>query len=277
MATAVGGANVTVDQGSTTAWAWGDIIRSISRGGLTGLIVGVLACGIGVRLVMRLAALLVPEANGLLTENGNVVGVITSDGTLFLVLAGLLVGLLAGTIWVVVSPWIPGTGWRRAILTVPIAIGLGTAGLVDGSNPDFAALGHDPAVIVSLIGLVGIIGFLFAILDSGLDRVLPPADGPTRPVRPATAVYALLSVVGAVLIAPMVAIAYLTSKDLPTVLMGLLIGAIAIITVVSWSRQVRGLPPRPPRVLLAGRLSLAVAVAFGYVTIVPEVAQALGG
>jgi hypothetical protein len=276
MATAVGGASVTADPVPATAWAWGDIIRSISRGGLTGLIVGVLACGIGVRLVMRLAALLVPDANGRITENGNVVGVITGDGTLFLVLAGTLVGLLAGTIWVVVSPWIPGSGLRRAILTIPIAIALGTAGLVDGHNPDFVVLGHDPAVVASLIGLVAIIGFLFAIVDSGLEHVLPRADGPARPIRPATVVYALLSIVGAVLIAPMVALAYLTSKDLPTVLMGLLIGATAVATVVSWSRQVRGLPPRPPRVLLAGRLSLAAAVALGYVTIIPEVAEALG-
>ena len=35
---------------------------------------------------------------------------ITQDGTTFLILGGLIIGLLAGTIWVVISPWIPGRG-----------------------------------------------------------------------------------------------------------------------------------------------------------------------
>jgi len=48
-----------------------DAFRDITRGGLAGLIVGVLLAGIGGRVVMRLAALLVPAADGAFTENGN--------------------------------------------------------------------------------------------------------------------------------------------------------------------------------------------------------------
>ncbi len=256
-------------------WPLGDVTRMISRGGLTGLIVGFLACGIGVRLVMRLAALLVPEANGQFTENGNVIGLITADGTTFLIVGGTLVGLLAATIWVVVSPWVPGSGLRRAILTVPIAIALGTAGLVDGHNPDFDVLHHDPVVIASLIGLVAIIGFLFAIVDSWLERVLPRPIR-SRPPAFSAGAYALLSVIGAVLIAPMVALAYFTSKDGPTVLMGMALAVVAAATITTWARRIRGEPPTTPRVVRTGRLGLAAAVVLGYATIIPEIAEALG-
>ena len=117
---------VTGDE-STVDWPAGAIMRDISRGGLTGAIVGLVALGIGGRLVMRLAALLVPEATGLTTENGNRIGDITQDGTMFLILGGIILGLLAGTVWVVVSPWIPGRGLVRALITMPIAVALGAA------------------------------------------------------------------------------------------------------------------------------------------------------
>ena len=44
------------------------------------MVVGLLVAGIGGRLVMRLAALLVPDSVGRFTENGNVIGTITLDG-----------------------------------------------------------------------------------------------------------------------------------------------------------------------------------------------------
>jgi hypothetical protein len=263
------------NEAATADWPLGEITRSIARGGLTGLIVGLVGCGIGSRLVMRLAALLVSGAKGSITENGNVIGVITADGTQFLLLGGTLVGLLAGTIWVVVSPWIPGSGLGRAILTIPIAIALGTAGLVDGHNPDFVVLRHDPAVIASLIALVGIIGFLFAIVDSWLERALPHPVR-SRPPSASAGGYALLSFIGAVLIAPLVALAYFTSKDSLTVLMGIVIAVIAAATVTTWARRIRGREPRTRGVVLTGRLGLGAAVVLGYATIIPEVAQALG-
>ena len=143
---------------------------------------------------MRLAALLVPEASGASTENGNTIGTITSDGSLFLVIGGLFIGLLAGTIWVIVSPWIPGAGLRRVLITVPIAIGLGTAGLVDGDNPDFFILRHDPRVIAALIALVGIIGAMFAVVDDWLEGRLPPA---TKERPGSRGLYGLISLLGA--------------------------------------------------------------------------------
>jgi hypothetical protein len=260
----------------SVAWPAGEIMRDISRGGLTGAIVGLVALGIGGRLVMRLAALLVPEATGLTTENGNRIGDITQDGTAFLVLGGILVGLLAGTIWVIVSPWIPGRGLGRAILTMPVAVALGAAGLVDGANPDFFVLRHDPRVVASLIGLVALSGFLFAIVDDWLDGHLPHARRGMRPIGLATPIYVLLTVIGSVVIAPMVVFAYLSSKDAPTVLMGIALGAVAATTILWWSDRLLGRPVRSPRLMAAGRITLLVAVGLGAATVLPEIVDALG-
>jgi hypothetical protein len=256
-----------------TASTVAPILRDIARGGLTGLIVGIVGCGIGGRLVMRLAALLVPEASGASTENGNTIGTITFDGSSFLVIGGLFVGLLAGTIWVIVSPWIPGTGLRRVVITVPIAIGLGTAGLIDGDNPDFFILRHDPRVVAALIALVGIIGAMFAVVDDWLERRLPPATE----VRSASGIfYLLITLLGAVLVFPLAVLAYAGSENLPTRVMGLALGAVGVATLAWWVRRVRGDDARSPRRMLVGRLTVLVAVALGYVTLVPDVAEALG-
>ncbi len=249
------------------------IVRDIARGGLTGALVGLVGCGLGGRLVMRLAALLVPEATGSITENGNTIGTITLDGSAFLVLGGLFVGLLGGTIWVVISPWIPGTGLRRAFVTMPIAVGLGAAGLVDGDNPDFAILGHDPIVVASLVGLVAIIGFGFAMVDSWLDRHLPPASARRTW---SSSIYELLTVVGGVLIAPLVVFAYASSSSFASLVQGLLLGVVAFATLFWWSDRLRSKTERSARQWLAGRLALIVAVAFGYVTLIPDVFGALG-
>ena len=66
----------------------GEMLRDIARGGISGAIVGVVVGGLGGRLMMRLAAILHPDAVGALTENGNRIGDITMGGTLFLVLFG---------------------------------------------------------------------------------------------------------------------------------------------------------------------------------------------
>ena len=66
-----------------------EVLRDISRGGSAGILIGLVGCGIGGRLVMRLAALLVPGADGRFTENGFLIGNITVGGTVALLINGL--------------------------------------------------------------------------------------------------------------------------------------------------------------------------------------------
>ena len=233
----------------TTVAPLGGITRDIARGGLAAILVGLVGCGLGSRLVMRLAALLVPGAAGSTTENGNRIGTITLDGSLFLVVAGLFIGLLGGVIWVAISPWIPGTGLRRAGLAAFIGIGLGAAGLVDGANSDFTLLRHDPRVVASLIGLVGLIGFGFAVVDGWLERRLPPVSAErTR----SASIYELLSLLGVLVILPFTVFVYAASENRATVIQGILLGAVAIVTLIWWAGRLRGRPDRSSR-QIAGR------------------------
>lgn len=250
----------------------GEILRDITRGGLAGAIVGVLVAGVGGRIVMRLAALLVPAATGLPTENGNRIGEITLTGSLTLVLFGLIAGLIGGAIWVVVSPWIPGARLRRAILTMPIAVGVVGTGLIEGSNPDFFVLRHDPVVVGLLIALVALVGFAIAMVDSWLGRRLPhPALGR----RGVAGIYAAVAFVGAVLIALPTVLGLLGSSDPPTFLRALTLLAVAICTIAWWADRIRG-RTMSARLATAGRVALVVAVIVGFASTIPEIAGALG-
>lgn len=244
------------------------VLRDIARGGLAGLITGVLIAGIGGRIVMRLAALLVPSAVGQLTDNGNRIGDITTSGTVGLVLTGaLFFGLFGATVWVVVSPWIPGVGWQRTVLAMPIAVALTGVALVQGRNPDFPTLRHDVATVVLLLLLVAVAGASMSVLDGWLDRRLPKPGAR----HDADAIYLVLTLAGGGLIFPIVVASYLGEETL----LGLAIAAAGLATLTSWRFRYRG-AACPGRLRAAGRASLLIAVGLGALAIAPDVASAVG-
>ncbi len=252
----------------------GEVLRDIARGGLSGLLVGVVGGGLGGRLVMRIAALLHPDAVGSFTENGNRIGDITLGGTLGLVLFGLITCAIAGAVWVVVSPWIPGRTWVRALQTAGIAIAIGAPVLIIGRNPDFVILEHDPRVVALLVALVGAIGLSIALLDSWLERRLPHAI--TGQKRPAT-FYATVTLMGAVLVLPFVLLVFLTSDEyrLP-VRAGYALLVLGVCTAASWALRINGHRSAPRALAIAARGALAVAVILGVLTSLPHVSRALG-
>jgi hypothetical protein len=244
-------------------------LRDVARGGLAGLLTGILVAGVGGRLVMRAAALLVPDATGRFTENGNRVGDITFSGTLgFVTAGGLIFGLTGATVWVVVSPWLPGDARLRAILAMPVAVALAGISVIQAGNPDFRVLGHDVATIALLVGLVAVAGLSISLFDSWLDRRLPPANASAS----ADGIYLALTVAGGVLVFPLVVMAYV-SQEGP---LGLALVATGLATLVLWVRRYRGDQPRPPWLVIAGRASLLSAVILGVVALLPDVAAALG-
>jgi hypothetical protein len=244
-------------------------LRDIARGGLAGLLTGLLVAGIGGRIVMRAAALLVPGAAGRFTENGNRIGEITLPGTIGLVLVGgLFFGLAGATIWVVASPWIPGSARVRAVLAMPIAVALTGVMLVQADNPDFLVLRHDAATVVLLLALVAMAGLVIAGLDRWLDRRLPVG---TRS-QLADATYLALTLAGGVLILPIVVGAYL-GEEQP---LGLALVGVGVATVIRWTLRYQRRPSSPTWLVVAGRGSLLIAVVLGLVALVPDVTSALG-
>jgi hypothetical protein len=252
-----------------------DVIRDIARGGISGIIVGLLVAGLGGRLVMRLATILHEDTVGRFTENGEVIGNITLSGTIALmVFGGLGMGLVAGTIWVIVSPWIPGKGLARSFATALAAVALGTPLLVQRFNPDFAVLGHDPLVVVLLVGLVGLVGFSIALVDGALDSRLPR---PIRWTRISTVVYLVISLIGLLLILPAVIAILLDQSDYRApIRVGWALGVVGACTLAWWVLRVQGRSEPPKALRLAGTVSLLVAVVLGVVTSLPHILSAAG-
>ena len=247
-----------------------EVIRDITRGGLAGLIVGVLLGGFGGRLVMRLAAILVPDADGAITENGNVIGRITLEGSVALVLfVGLFAGALAGSVWVVVRPWLPLGVIARAVVAIPIAIALGTRALVDDANLDFEVLAHDPIVIVSLVLLIGAFGPALAGVDQFLDGRLPH---PLSTHGAMAGGYWLVTALGLLLTGLLVVPTFLTS-DLAIAGVGLLVVGLA--TLGAWWYRVKR-DQLPAVVGIVARLALAIATVAGLAVTLREVTGALG-
>jgi hypothetical protein len=251
------------------------ILRDIARGGLAGLIATALVGGIGGRLVMRVAALLNPEATGLLTENGEVVGAITANGTLALIVfGGLFGGLAVGVVWVVVSPWLPGRGVRRWLLAMPVAVALGGSFLVRSSNSDFAILGPDGLLIALLLGLVAVIGFAVAWLDERLERALPVAGGSASR---AMAAYVIVAILGLLTIGLTIDAYFSTAgSPNPPARVGWALVATGLITAAAWVVRIRSDAPTPPPVArIAGRLGVVAAVVLGVAHLVPTVVRLL--
>jgi hypothetical protein len=256
--------------GDGVAYPLGDVLREITRGGLAGLVAGVIVAGAGGRLVMRLAALRVPGAAGALTENGNVIGELTVAGTLALVVfVGLFFGAVAGSIWVVISPWVPRRTFARLAVSVPVAVGLTSLGLIEGSNHDFEVLGHDAVVVALLVALVALGGPAVVLADRWLDGRLPVARRDRRGVIVAYGIVAGLGV----LLTLLGAVPLLLGSDLAVAGTGLVVVGFA--TLVSWQRRIDGEPSSPAGMVVTARVALVVATGAGLGVAAREIAQAL--
>jgi len=246
-----------------------DVLRDIVRGGLAGLMVGIVVAGIGGRLVMRLAALLVPDADRAFTENGNRIGDITVGGTVTLVVLGLLFGAIAGSLWVAMRTFLPRGTPARALLSIPIALALGTTFLIDPGNRDFDVLGHDPLVVASLVLLVAAFGPGLVIADAWLDRRLPR---PMAQDRRTIGIYTTLLLIGLPIFLLIGVPAYLGPRLLPV---GIALGVVGVATLATWWDRIRGAASASDWPVGAGRLGLAGVVVMGAIVVVPDVLAVL--
>jgi hypothetical protein len=244
------------------------VLRDITRGGIAGLIAGVLVAGLGGRVAMRLAALVVPGSLGEFTENGFRIGAITLNGSIGLILTGLGIGLGVGVVWVTIRPWIPGGRKMRVLLAMPMAVALGSFGLIQGENSDFAILERNPLVVGILVGLVALIGLAIALLDVWLDGRLPHA---TSLASAPAGIYSVVTLLGLLFGLPLVVLTYFR-EDTRTLGIALLVVGVA--TLASWLFRVRRLEA-PAIIRVLGYSGLAAAVAIGFVGTWSEVTFAL--
>jgi hypothetical protein len=166
-------ADPTRSIGDEVAAALRRIALVVVASGVAGVLVG----GIGSRVVMRIAAIAAPEARGLLTENGNVVGEFTLAGTIgLLVFAGILSAVAGAGAFVVADPWLPRRTVPRGLVLGGILLALFGPAVVDPANADFVLLG-DRALNVAMFSALFLV---FGLVASGglaaLDRRIPPAS-----------------------------------------------------------------------------------------------------
>ena len=252
----------------------GGVLRDVARGGLAGIGAGIVVGGLGGRLVMLVIAQLNRDAFGQLTEAEAVIGEFTLSGTLGLItFGGLGAGLVAGVLWVILSPWLPWTGGRRWLAAMPIALALGAFILVESTNLDFTLVGPTWLILVLLFALVALAGAATAWLDEALERRLPRVS---PAVRWPLGLYAVIALLGVPALA-LTASAFLSeaySRGPTPWGVGWALVVVGLATLILWSRRIAGVTAPPPSALISGaRLALVAALGLGAWHIIQEVGR----
>jgi hypothetical protein len=206
--------------------------REIARGGLAGLITGLVMGGGGGRLAMRVASLIDPSARGRTTEAGATVGEFTLEGTIGLVLfVGLFTGIGLAFIWVVVRPWLPSRGLPRYLVAALIGLAMGGRFAIGGRNIDFFILDPAPGQVAIFLILAALTGAAVVTVDRWLELRLPP------PRPDVIAGYGAVAIIGLLLAFPLTFL-YFNAEDCscvsPPRLVGVFLIALALLTAGSW-------------------------------------------
>lgn len=248
---------VLVLAGLAAAVKWGDLqvepppdgpvaaryLWSFTVAAVAGLTAGLLVAGAGGRLAMRLLAATAGDAaQGRITEAEEVVGRVTTGGTIdFIISTALFFGLPTGLLYMVVRRWLP--AGRVGALTYGGLLLLVAATRIDPmrkDNPDFDIVGPGWLALAVFTALTLVHALALAAVAGRYARALPlvTADVPlgTKLLR-----YAPLVLL--VPIAPVLGLA---------ALVGVVVVLASHIPVVA-----EGLRSRPA--IVAGRLVLAVA------------------
>ena len=234
-----------------------EILRDISIGGIASLVSGIVVLGLGGRLVMFLSRLLHPEAIGRFTENGNVVGFFTVEGTVGLLLfGGVAGGLIAATVWVVMRPWIP-----QNLATVGLgAVCIGAFQLVASDNRDFDVLEGPALDLALLLALVFGFGAFLWTFDRFLDKKLPRGDR-TGPV----VAYGVVTAVGLTFAPLGLFLQFMPGFDeraYSPIWTGVFVTGTALVTIWWWVDRVRGrTEPMAVQRRLGSGLAAAAALA----------------
>jgi hypothetical protein len=136
-------------------------VRGMAVGMLPGAIAGVIAGGIGSRVAMRvMAATSSAAVQGSETEFGATVGEFSVGGTLFLLIAGAVLGSAGGLIFMAIRSLLPWSGWAKGLAHGLLLLGVFGRLIIDPDNVDFVVL--DPAPLA--VGMFAAIFILYGVL-----------------------------------------------------------------------------------------------------------------
>lgn len=174
-------AALTALRPSRNASVWSSaaaVLRAAAVGSLSGLIAGVIAGGIGGRVAMRIVALTAGSADqGAITDAEEVVGVMSAEGTIFLIIfAGVFTGMFGGLLYAAMRPWIAAAGpWKGLAFGAILLATLGWT-VIERDNFDFHRFGYAPLNITMFAALFVLFGLLVAPLYGFFDERLRPVS-----------------------------------------------------------------------------------------------------
>jgi hypothetical protein len=231
--------------------------RAVTLAVVSGLGAGLLVAGAGGRLAMRLlAATAGTAAQGRVTEADERVGVISTDGTIgVLIFVGVFFGLATGLLYMLIRRWLP-HGWAGglvygALLLVVLAPHLDP---LRRNNPDFDLVGPGWLALLVFGALTLVHGVVVAGIAGRYSQHLP-----------------LLSTERGALLryAPVLVFAPIFFLAIPTLVLGLVFIALSDHTnLVSWWRS--------PAVTRAGRIALGGIAGIALPSFVLAVADIAG-
>lgn len=246
------------------------LARHVTVAGVAGLVTGVLVGGLGGRVFMRIAGAANPATRGRTTEAGFIVGRITLDGTLGLVIfVGLFVGAVGAVLYVIFRPWLHRAGkWRGAAFGVVLfGIGSATSDVLNPDNIDFQILGNPLLLVAMIFGLFVAFGILLDWLFGVLNLRMPDDGRPTARV-----VYTVLALLGlglAVLLVPFTLFTDQACDCQPPLIASSFVLVTGAGTAVRWWNGLHEQKYRPVARML-GLIGLGGTLVFGLIRAVSD-------
>lgn len=185
-------------------------LRYLTLAVVAGVGAGVLITGAGGRLAMRLLAATSGEAaQGRVTEAEEIVGRISTSGTVSFILGeALFIGLPSGLIYLLIRRWLPAGRLGGVAYGVLLLVVAGTTiEPLRADNPDFDIVGPGWLAVIAFGAVVVAHGMLVAALAGRYSTVLPllsrdrrslVAHAPLLALVPVAPVAAVFAVAGAV-------------------------------------------------------------------------------
>jgi len=162
--------------------------RTLAMGMLPGLVAGLVVGGVGSRVAMRIMTLTSePATRGLETDFGATVGEITLGGTLFLSIAGSVLGMAGGILYLAIRRLLPGKGWVHGLVFGTLLLALVGRLLVAPDNPDFATLSPAGLAVAMFAALPVLFGLLFIPLHRRLEPIIAGVRRPALLIFPVLA------------------------------------------------------------------------------------------
>lgn len=169
----------------------------LRRAGGIGALSGLIAAGVGSRVVMKVIALADPSTEGTSTDAEATVGDFTVAGTLSLMVLGTIAGIMGGLLYLGLRRWLPvPPAWKGVAFGVLTLVSVGNV-LIDSANVDFQIFEPVLLVVALFAALFFVNGLLLAAM---MARWHPEPAYPHRPwvSGAAASVLVIVCVIGAI-------------------------------------------------------------------------------